>query len=209
MPLPAYSRTSLLPSRAPRPIARLPVFPGQKNTRPVTNIRNTGSRHWTLWLKKPEQRCLVPVTSFAEPDRRRLRCVWTWFAQDESRPLMFFAGTWREWEGLPRHQGRRGDGQAPVIQFPHHRGQPGRKANPSRRYAGAATGRRQPGNLAQCAMGVGINRCNSHRQPERSRLCLRIPSKTCNKLRQARVRQLEWGAKDQLPHTFVYGALYY
>ena len=23
----------------------------------------------------------------------------TWFAQDESRPLMFFAGIWREWEG--------------------------------------------------------------------------------------------------------------
>jgi putative SOS response-associated peptidase YedK len=42
------------------------------------------------------------VTSFAEPDNRagdKSPSVWTWFAQDESRPLMFFAGIWREWEG--------------------------------------------------------------------------------------------------------------
>jgi putative SOS response-associated peptidase YedK len=77
-----------------------PTFPGQKSARPVTNIRNTASRHWTPWLKKPVQRCLVPVTSFAEPDNNQgPRSIWTWFAQDESRPLMFFAGVWREWEG--------------------------------------------------------------------------------------------------------------
>jgi putative SOS response-associated peptidase YedK len=77
-----------------------PSFPGQKSARPVTNIRNTTSRHWTPWLKKPEHRCLVPVTSFAEPDNNQgPRSIWTWFAQDESRPLTFFAGVWREWEG--------------------------------------------------------------------------------------------------------------
>jgi putative SOS response-associated peptidase YedK len=32
---------------------------------PVTNIRNTSSPHWRLWLK-PENRCLVPANSFAE-----------------------------------------------------------------------------------------------------------------------------------------------
>jgi putative SOS response-associated peptidase YedK len=32
---------------------------------PVTNIRNTSSPHWRGWLK-PENRCLVPVNSFAE-----------------------------------------------------------------------------------------------------------------------------------------------
>jgi putative SOS response-associated peptidase YedK len=77
-----------------------PTFPGQKSLRPVTNIRNTSSRHWTPWLKKPEHRCLVQVTIFAEPDNNQgPRSIWTWFAQDESRPLMFFAGIWREWEG--------------------------------------------------------------------------------------------------------------
>jgi putative SOS response-associated peptidase YedK len=32
---------------------------------PVTNIRNTSSPHWRGWLK-PENRCLVPLNSFAE-----------------------------------------------------------------------------------------------------------------------------------------------
>ena len=42
----------------------------------------------------------MPVTSFAEPDNNQgPRSIWTWFAQDENRPLMFFAGIWREWEG--------------------------------------------------------------------------------------------------------------
>jgi putative SOS response-associated peptidase YedK len=68
--------------------------------RAVTNIRNTSSRWWRPWLKDPSQRCLVPVTSFAESDNnQRPRSIWTWFAQDESRPLMFFAGAWREWQG--------------------------------------------------------------------------------------------------------------
>jgi putative SOS response-associated peptidase YedK len=47
-----------------------PTFPGIKRARPVTNIRNTSSRRWTPWLKQPEHRCLVPVTSSSEPDNR-------------------------------------------------------------------------------------------------------------------------------------------
>jgi putative SOS response-associated peptidase YedK len=80
-----------------------PNIPGQKPRNPyLTNCRKTDSRYWLAYLKKPEHRCLVPVTSFAEPDNRageKAPSVWTWFAQDESRPLMFFAGIWREWEG--------------------------------------------------------------------------------------------------------------
>jgi putative SOS response-associated peptidase YedK len=33
-----------------------------------TNIRNLKSPHWRQWLR-PENRCLVPWTSFAEPER--------------------------------------------------------------------------------------------------------------------------------------------
>ena len=33
----------------------------------VTNIRNTSSMHWQRWLR-PENRCLVPFTSFSEYD---------------------------------------------------------------------------------------------------------------------------------------------
>ena len=62
---------------------------------PVTNIRNTSSPHWRIWLK-PENRCLVPANSFAEyapepnPETKKKDVVW--FALDESRPLFCFAG---------------------------------------------------------------------------------------------------------------------
>lgn len=66
--------------------------------RPITNIRNTESAFWTRWLRRPEHRCLVPVTSF---------CEWTdtapktqnWFALSEDRPQFFLAGIWCEWSG--------------------------------------------------------------------------------------------------------------
>jgi putative SOS response-associated peptidase YedK len=78
-----------------------PNLPGTKPRSPyLTNIRNTYSRYWLPWLRRAEHRCLVPVTSFAEPDNNQgPKSIWTWFARDESRPLMFFAGIWREWEG--------------------------------------------------------------------------------------------------------------
>lgn len=78
-----------------------PNIPGQKARSAVlTNVRKTDSRFWLPYLKKVEHRCLVPATSFAEPDNNQgPRSIWTWFARDETRPLMFFAGIWREWEG--------------------------------------------------------------------------------------------------------------
>lgn len=59
--------------------------------RGVTNIRNTKSKHWTRWLE-PENRCLVPFTSFSEFNKDAGGDIW--FALDESRPLTFFAGIW-------------------------------------------------------------------------------------------------------------------
>ena len=70
------------------------VFPNRMA--PVVRVAPDGVRE----LGMMRWRCLVPVTSFAEPDNNQgPRSIWTWFAQDESRPLMFFAGIWREWEG--------------------------------------------------------------------------------------------------------------
>ena len=37
----------------------------------LTNVRNTDSKYWRTWPTKPEQQCLVPVPSFAEPDNTR------------------------------------------------------------------------------------------------------------------------------------------
>lgn len=71
----------------------------------VTNIRNTSSPHWRRWLGA-ESRCVVPVTSFAEPNpaakKEGQRTPNAWFAQDESRPLMFFAGIWTPWRGVKK-----------------------------------------------------------------------------------------------------------
>jgi putative SOS response-associated peptidase YedK len=71
----------------------------------VTNVRNLKSSFWRPWLK-PEQRCLVPATSFSEwgagpPKGER------WFAMASGDP-MFLAGIWRPWQGV------RGPKSAPV-----------------------------------------------------------------------------------------------
>ncbi len=54
----------------------------------VTNIRNLASPHWRRWLGRGH-RCLVPVTSFAEP--RGAGRGNQWFAPAAGGP-MFFAG---------------------------------------------------------------------------------------------------------------------
>ncbi len=66
----------------------------------VTNVRNTmndrgvTNAHWRPWLG-PANRCLIPFTSFAEPDQDHERTRQpVWFALDETRPLAFFAGLW-------------------------------------------------------------------------------------------------------------------
>ena len=49
-----------------------PNIPGSKPRNPyLTNVRNTDGRYWQIYLKKSEHRCLVPVTSFAEPDNKQ------------------------------------------------------------------------------------------------------------------------------------------
>jgi len=62
----------------------------------VTNIRNTASRHWQPWLE-PAHRCLVPVTSFSEPDQVGGTFKQVWYAFGPERPLAFFAGVWTAW----------------------------------------------------------------------------------------------------------------
>lgn len=70
----------------------------------TTNVRNTSSKHWTRWLGV-ENRCVVPVTRFAEPDPASKaeggRTPNAWFAGDDTQPLMFFAGIWvPQWESV-------------------------------------------------------------------------------------------------------------
>ncbi|WP_245243315.1 SOS response-associated peptidase family protein [Pararhodobacter sp. SW119] len=68
----------------------MPSPPGVLNTQRdpgVTNVRNLTSPHWRRWLDKTH-RCLVPVTSFAEPVKGGNQ----WFGLTEPDVRMFFAG---------------------------------------------------------------------------------------------------------------------
>ena len=62
----------------------------------TTNVRNTSSKHWAAWLEPPH-RCLVPFTSFSEPDQVGGSLKPVWFALSEARPLAFFAGVHTPW----------------------------------------------------------------------------------------------------------------
>lgn len=70
----------------------------------TTNVRNTSSKHWKRWLGV-ENRCVVPITRFAEPDPTSKieggRTPNAWFARNEDQPLMVFAGIWTpQWESV-------------------------------------------------------------------------------------------------------------
>lgn len=57
----------------------------------TTNVRNTKSRHWAPYLGV-ENRCLVPLTSFSEPDQVSGTLEAIWFSFSKERPLAYFAG---------------------------------------------------------------------------------------------------------------------
>ena len=67
--------------------------PGTAVTKRITNVRNLSSSFWRSMLTKPENRCLVPFTQFAEPkpNAGREEC---WFKVDEAS-FSAFAGIWR------------------------------------------------------------------------------------------------------------------
>ncbi|WP_127598255.1 SOS response-associated peptidase [Nitratireductor alexandrii] len=83
----------------------------------TTNIRHPDYRHWQAYLGV-EHRCVVPVTSFAEPspkpgDKDPETGIQRnyWFAAAEDRPLFFFAGLWTSWHGVRRVKDGPGDHQ--------------------------------------------------------------------------------------------------
>ncbi len=78
--------------------------PGTTVTKPVTNLRNTGSPFWKGMLANPAQRCLVPFSRFAEPkpgkDEVTGRPAEHWFGLAEGKAGAF-AGVWRIHDGVP------------------------------------------------------------------------------------------------------------
>jgi hypothetical protein len=65
----------------------------------TTNIRNVSSGHGKRWLGT-ENRCLAPFTSFSEYDTIDGKRTPVWFALDENRPLLCFAGLWTNWTSV-------------------------------------------------------------------------------------------------------------
>jgi putative SOS response-associated peptidase YedK len=77
-----------------------------KAPRRVTNTRDDKMQS-PFWKQSIEQRrCLVPVTSFAEPDDGK-PVQWHWFAVqgEKPRPLFCFAGLWRRFKGPVKKDG--------------------------------------------------------------------------------------------------------
>ena len=80
----------------------------------TTNIRNLNSAHWKRW-SGPPNRCLVPFTSFSEYDTVDGKKVPVWFAADETRPLLCFAGLWTNWTSV--RKAKEGEITADVFAF--------------------------------------------------------------------------------------------
>lgn len=70
---------------------------GKVTQKPVTNVRNLSSGFWRNMLENPANRCLVPVTEFAEPEGEVRSKVWRWFGL-RSGSIFSFAGVWRPTE---------------------------------------------------------------------------------------------------------------
>ncbi|MDB5670437.1 MAG: hypothetical protein JWO25_1396 [Alphaproteobacteria bacterium] len=78
--------------------------PGKMIQKAVTNVRNLDSPFWRSTIAEPEQRCLVPFTSFAEPKPGKDeagRPAQHWFDLP-AREHAAFAGIWRFSEGSAR-----------------------------------------------------------------------------------------------------------
>ena len=126
-------------NRAPATMEPLPaIFPG--HVAPVVRQANDGERElslmsWGFVLPQPgraprrvtntrddkinstfwrdsfkSRRCLVPASSFCEPNDGRAPgtpATWHWFALrgDDPRPLFAFAGLWRRWNGPVKKDG--------------------------------------------------------------------------------------------------------
>ena len=65
---------------------------GKKYDSGVTNLRTL--KFWKKYLQPLNRRCVVPATSFCEPDQVGGSKKNHWFALDGGRPLFFFAGAW-------------------------------------------------------------------------------------------------------------------
>jgi putative SOS response-associated peptidase YedK len=78
----------------------------------VTNVRDDKILESKFWRGSfEERRCLVPATSFCEPNGDVKPATWHWFALSgtDERPLFAFPGIWRRYQGPVRKDGPKVD----------------------------------------------------------------------------------------------------
>jgi len=73
--------------------------------RRVRDDKILSSRFWKSSFE--ERRCLVPATSFCEPNGDVKPATWHWFSLtgSEARPLFAFPGIWRKYQGSMKKDG--------------------------------------------------------------------------------------------------------
>jgi putative SOS response-associated peptidase YedK len=80
-----------------------------KAPRPVTNARDDQIRTNPFWRDSfQKRRCLVPASSFCEPNGDVKPATWNWFAlkdEGDHRPLFAFPGIWRRYQGPVKKDG--------------------------------------------------------------------------------------------------------
>ncbi len=67
--------------------------------KPVNNIADLTKPMWIGLARKPQWRCLIPVTGFAEAEGEKGRMTRTWF-NVKAEPIFAWGGLWRvsdEW----------------------------------------------------------------------------------------------------------------
>jgi len=76
--------------------------------RPVTNVRDDKILKSSFWKSSfEERRCLVPASSFCEPNGDVKPATWHWFSIKGSdlRPLFAFPSIWRRYKGPLKKDG--------------------------------------------------------------------------------------------------------
>lgn len=93
-------------------------FPGMKpdaKPKPVNNIADLSKPVWIGLARKPQWRCLIPVTHFAEAEGPKGAKTRTWFSLKEE-PIFAWGGLWRvsdEWG--PVYSGAMTDANEAVL----------------------------------------------------------------------------------------------
>ena len=74
---------------------RLKGMKPESKPKPVNNIADLRKPFWLGAARKPEFRCLIPLTHFAEAEGKTGAKTRTWFSLHD-RPIFAWAGLWRD-----------------------------------------------------------------------------------------------------------------